>query len=176
MQFESAEKVKIMTKDYPLQPKLEITGCIPAWWSPGHCHCCCCHMYLKSTALTIGTAFSAFMLLVGQQERHPACKNRVVGCWHGCLSEASCRLACHCHSLSLALVKSRWVLPFWYRLTRVVPEKGPLNVWDCVTIGTMRQIWQNKNHFVHFREVNIESLDQVHCTNVSQLSVEKTVN
>jgi len=37
---------------------------------------------------------------------------------------------CHCYSLSLASVKSRLVLPFWYRLTRVVPEKGPLNV--CV--------------------------------------------
>ena len=35
---------------------------------------------------------------------------------------------CHCHSLSLAPVKSRLVLPFWYRLTWVVPEKGPLNV------------------------------------------------
>ena len=35
---------------------------------------------------------------------------------------------CHCHSLSLAPVKSRLVLHFWYRLTRVVPEKGPLNV------------------------------------------------
>ena len=30
----------------------------------------------------------------------------------------------HCHSLSLASVKSRLFLPFWYRLTRVVPEKG----------------------------------------------------
>ena len=37
---------------------------------------------------------------------------------------------CHCHSLTLASVKSRLVLPFWYRLTRVVPDKGPLNV--CV--------------------------------------------
>ena len=37
---------------------------------------------------------------------------------------------CHCHSLSLASVKSRLVLPFWYRLTRVVPVKGPLN--GCV--------------------------------------------
>ena len=26
---------------------------------------------------------------------------------------------CHCHSLSLASVKSRLVLPFWYRLTRL---------------------------------------------------------
>ena len=34
---------------------------------------------------------------------------------------------CHCHSLSPASVKSRLVLPFWYQLTRVVPDKGPLN-------------------------------------------------
>ena len=30
---------------------------------------------------------------------------------------------CHCHSLSLASVKSRSVLPFWYWLTWVIPEK-----------------------------------------------------
>jgi len=30
-------------------------------------------------------------------------------------------------SLSLAPVKSRLVLPFWYRLTQVVLEKRPLN-------------------------------------------------
>jgi len=35
-------------------------------------------------------------------------------------------------SLSLASVKSRLVLPFWYWLTRVVPEKGPLN--GCVYV------------------------------------------
>ena len=35
-------------------------------------------------------------------------------------------------SLSLASVKSRLVLPFWYRLTWVVPEKGPLNGCVCV--------------------------------------------
>jgi len=39
---------------------------------------------------------------------------------------------CHCYSLSLASVKSRLVLPFWYRPTRVVPEKGPLNGCVCV--------------------------------------------
>ena len=77
-------------------------------------------------------AFSALTLLVGQQEGHPACKNRVVECWCGCLSGAICRLAygpvdataTHCHLLQQ---KSRLVLPFWYRLTWVVPEKGPLN-------------------------------------------------
>ena len=39
---------------------------------------------------------------------------------------------CHCHSLSLASVKFRLVLPFWYWLTWVVPEKGPLDVCVCV--------------------------------------------
>ena len=39
-----------------------------------------------------------------------------------------------CHSLSLASVKSRLVLPFWYRPTRVVPEKEPLNGCVCVCV------------------------------------------
>ena len=39
---------------------------------------------------------------------------------------------CHCHSLSLALVKSRLVLPFWYRLIWIVPEKRPLNEWSSL--------------------------------------------
>ena len=34
--------------------------------------------------------------------------------------------------LSLASVKSRLVSPFSYRLTRVVPDKGPLNGCVCV--------------------------------------------
>jgi len=37
--------------------------------------------------------------------------------------------------LSLASVKSRLVLPFWYRLTRIVPEKGPLKGVVCVCVG-----------------------------------------
>ena len=41
---------------------------------------------------------------------------------------------CHCHPLSLASVNSKLVLPFWYRLTRVVPDKGPLNVCVCVCV------------------------------------------
>ena len=41
----------------------------------------------------IAASFSALTLLVGRQEGHPACKKRVVGCWHGCLSGARCRLA-----------------------------------------------------------------------------------
>ena len=30
--------------------------------------------------------------------------------------------------------KSRLVLPFWYRLNRVDPDKGPLNVCVCVSV------------------------------------------
>jgi len=42
---------------------------------------------------------------------------------------------CHCHSLSLAPVKSRLVLPSWYRLTQVVLEKRPLNGCSCCWIS-----------------------------------------
>jgi len=74
---------------------------------------------IENTCICV-VAFSALMLLVWQQEGHPACKKPSGGllallsvwsevqtciwpCW------------CHCHSLSLAAVKSRSVLPFWYR-------------------------------------------------------------
>ena len=74
-------------------------------------------------------AFSALTLLVGRQEGHPACKKLSGGMlvWLSVWSEVQtciCSSWCHCHSLSLASVKSRLVLPFWYRLTWVVPEKG----------------------------------------------------
>ena len=52
---------------------------------------------------------------------------------------------CHCHSLSLASVKSRLVLPFWYRLTRVVAEKKPLNgcVCVCVCVSSLWNVYHN---------------------------------
>jgi len=55
-------------------------------------------------------SFSALTLLVGRQEGHPACKKLSGGMlvW---LSEMRCRLA-------LTFL----VLPFWYLLTRVVPD------------------------------------------------------
>jgi len=46
-----------------------------------------------------------------------------------------------CHSLSLASVKLSLVLPFWYRPTRVVPEKGPLNVCVCVCVLVCVHAW-----------------------------------
>ena len=48
----------------------------------------------------------------------------------------------HCHSLSLASVKSRLVIPFWYRPTQVVPDKGPFNGCVCVCdIGLTSDCW-----------------------------------
>ena len=86
-------------------------------------------------------AFSALTMLVGQQKGHPACKKLsggLVGCWHSYLSGVMCRFAygpadataTHC----LSSVKSRLVLPFWYWLTWVVPDKGPLNRCVCTSV------------------------------------------
>ena len=90
----------------------------------------CSVLVISTVALFI--AFSALTLLVGRQEGHPACKKLSCGvlAWLFVWSEVETCIWpswCHCHSLSLASVKSRLVLPFWYRLTRVVPDKGPLN-------------------------------------------------
>jgi len=62
-------------------------------------------------------AFSALTLLVGRQEGHPACKNLSDGvlAWLSVWSEMqTCMWPswCHCHSLSLAPVKSRLVFTF----------------------------------------------------------------
>ena len=55
--------------------------------------------------------------------------------WLSVWSEVqTCICWCHCHSLSLASVKSILVLPFWYRLARVVLDKGPLNGCVCVCV------------------------------------------
>ena len=76
--------------------------------------------------LPVHFAFSALTLLVAWQEGHPACKKTE---WWGAGVVIHRELCiwpswCHCHALSLASVKSRLVLPSWYRLNRVVPEKG----------------------------------------------------
>jgi len=76
--------------------------------------------------------------LRGRKGIRPVKKTWVVKCWHGYLSGARCRLAygpadtttAHC----FAPVKSKLVLPFWYRLTWVVPDRGPLNVCVCVCV------------------------------------------
>ena len=74
-------------------------------------------------------AFSALTLLVGRQEGHLACKKLSGGvlAWLSVWSKLQtciCPSWCHCHSLSLASVKSRLVSSFWYWLTWVSRKKG----------------------------------------------------
>ena len=113
-------------------------------------------------------AFSALTLLVGRQEGHPACKKLSGGVlsWLSVWSEVQTCIWpswCHCHSLSLASVKSRLVLPFWYRLTRVVLDKGPLNGCVCVCAWLLLQLlkscqncnmWTRKHTHTHTHPFN----------------------
>ena len=89
------------------------------------------------------------MLLVGRQEGHPACKKLSGGVseWLSVWNEVpTCIWSSwrHCHSLSLASVKSRLVLPFWSRLTRVVPDKGPLNGCVCWQHSEYLPCWRRR--------------------------------
>ena len=88
-------------------------------------------------------ASSALMLLVGKQEGHPACKKLSGGMlvW---LSRLSCRFAYGPPDATAAHItiscssKSRLVLLFWYRLTRVEPGQKPVEpkmiVCVCVCV------------------------------------------
>jgi len=82
------------------------------------------------------SAFSALTLLVERQEGHPACTKLrgEVSAWLSVWSEVQTCIWpswCRCHSF--ASVKSRLVLPFWYRLTRVTGSPGHRAVkWVCV--------------------------------------------
>ena len=104
-----------------------------------------CNHVSRNTHLCMSIVPSVlFTLLVGQQEGHPPCKKLSGGMlvWLSVWSEVqTCTRPswCHCHSLSLASVKSRLVLPFWYQLTWVVPDKGPLNgcVFVCMSMLPM---------------------------------------
>ena len=106
-------------------------------------HCAYVVCYFRDvypfTYFTIATcvhqSFSALTLLVGRQEGHPACKNE----WWGagtiiCLERGADLHTAQLMPLPLTVScfsKIQIGLPFWYRLTRVVPEKGPLNVCSC---------------------------------------------
>ena len=81
----------------------------------------------------------ALTLLVGQQEGHPAGKklSSEVLAWLSLWSKVQTCIwpsGCHCRPLSLASVNSRLFFPCWYRLIRVLPDKGPLNRCVCVCV------------------------------------------
>jgi len=103
------------------------------------CDCWCISHCSSLSVLHILKAFSlcsvaAVLCNCWRQEGHPACKKTE---WRGtgmviCLEQGADLHMAQLMPLSLASVKSRLVLPFWYRLTWVVPEKRPLNGCVCV--------------------------------------------
>jgi len=102
----------------------------------------CVFLLIYPTLLIFASLTSALTVLVGWQEGHPACKKTE---WWGvgvviCLQRGAGLHMAQVMPLpltvSLASVKSRLVLPFCYRLTWVVPDKGPLNV--CSSVVTRR--------------------------------------
>ena len=80
-----------------------------------NCFCCSSSWQLLFADIRdVSKAFSALTLLVGQQEGHPAVKklSSEVLAWLSVWSEVQTCIWprwCHCHSLSLASVKSRLV-------------------------------------------------------------------
>ena len=109
---------------WPLRPRLDHDDLCPV-----------CAQVLHQ--YTIYTCLSSLTLLVGQQEGHTACKHWVVGYWRGYLSGARCRFAYGPADVTATLVsvKSRLVLLLCYRLIRVVPVEGPLNMCMYVQGG-----------------------------------------
>jgi len=115
-------------------------------------------MLITSLSLYVTLAFSALTLLVGRQEGHLACKKLSGGvlAWLSVWSKVQTCIWpswCHCYSLSLASVKSSLVLPFWYRPTRVVTDKGPLNgcvcLCVCVTLCIRWHTWHQSLRLHH---------------------------
>ena len=92
------------------------------------------------------------MLSVGQQEGHPACKNLSGGvlAWLSPWCEMQTCIWpswCHCHSLSLASVKSRLVLPFFYQLSgKRAVKRVCATVHACVRILMMKSHNMNDKH------------------------------
>jgi len=99
---------------------------------------CCSKVFLPKCCRCAfsACAFSALTLLVGRQEGHPACKKTE---WWGagmviCLEQGADLHMAKLMPLSLTVScvsKILIGLPFWCRLTWVVPDKGPLNGCVC---------------------------------------------
>jgi len=87
-------------------------------------------------------AFSALTLLVGRQEGHLPVKNWVVGCWHGYLSWARCRLAYGpADATATHCLFSKIQIGFIFLVPAHLcsPGKGPLN--GCVCVCVCYVIW-----------------------------------
>jgi len=98
-----------------------------------------CRIYLHISWF-LRFAFSALMLLVGQQEGHLTCKNlsvEVLAClpvWSEVQMICIWSSWCRCHPIISYCHKIQNGLPFWCRLTQVVLEKRPLIGCRCSVV------------------------------------------
>ena len=132
------------------------------------CLCVCLQAYLQNYISDL-CAFSALTLLVGRQEGHPACKKQSgeVLAWLSVWSEVQTCIwpsGCHCHSLSLASVKSSLVLPFWY--SGSPGQRAVKRVCVCVTYGCSSVfLWQCCNMLC----ASVYTNDVVYANNLATL-------
>jgi len=87
--------------------------------------------YYKNAVRSFTSIRSVLACWLGVQ-RAPSLQKRPLNRWSTCI-----HIAFSAFTLLVASVKSRLVLPFWYRPTQVVPEKGPLNGCVCVCSDTV---------------------------------------
>jgi len=88
-------------------------------------------------------------LLVGRQEGHPGCKKWWVAGVVICLEQGADLHTAQLMPLPLVVScfsKIQIGLPFWYRLTRVVLKKGPLNGYVCVSECPLSQPYVATGH------------------------------
>jgi len=87
------------------------------------------------SALTLLVGRQEGHLLVGRQEGHPACKklNGGVLAWLPVWSEVQTTGPADATATYCLLLRSRLVLPFRYRLTRVVLDTGPCVLVEMIT-------------------------------------------
>ena len=119
-------------------------------------------------------AFSALTLLVRRQEGHRACKKQSGGvlAWLSVWSEVQTCVwsgRCHCHSLSLAPVKSRLVFTFLVPAYPGSPGKEAVK-WLCVVLNEFVAIYQrvcqrkNFENWLTFGEVMSNSFSYSRCS------------
>jgi len=128
---------------------------LPVCWSAAFDWCTttailrfCCYNILLVVCYTV-YAFSALTLLVGRQEGHPACKKLSSGVlpWLSVWSWMQTCIWpswCHCHSLSLASVKSGLVFAF------LVPGSPGIRAVKrvCVYVFVTQYLWYGEDSAV----------------------------
>jgi len=125
----------------------------------------------KSSETKFHKISSALTLLVGRQEGRPACKKTE---WWGagvviCLERGADLHMARLMPLPLTVScfsKIQICLPFWYRLTRVVPDKWPLNrcVCVCVCVCSRRYpgyLFKNSRRFLRDEPYNNQNAGEV---------------